>query len=86
MCSNCASLKDIKLEGILENVNESRIEAMEEMFYNCKYLNNFTLENINILELTNMERILYDSFTIYYSSSKFISYVNFLNIYFSKSI
>ena len=54
MCSNCASLKDIKLEGILENANESRIETMEEMFYNCKYLNNL-LENINFLELTNME-------------------------------
>ena len=42
MFYNCYSSENFKLEGILENINHSRIETMENMFYGCN-LGNFSL-------------------------------------------
>ena len=56
----CQSLTNFKLEGIIENVNNSRIETMENMF-SYTNLRNFSMENINFLELTNIENFIFSS-------------------------
>ena len=57
MFDYCSILRYIKLDGILENINISKIETMENMFNNCSGIINFTLENITFLELTNMKNL-----------------------------
>ena len=57
MFDNCKSLSDIKLDGVLENINTSNVVTMENMFYNCRKIKNFSLENITFLELTNMKNL-----------------------------
>ena len=77
MFEECQYLKYVKLEGILENINTSKIKSMEGMFYGCSSLDNFTLQNVNFIELQNM-----NNFTACTSPL----YLTFKNLSFNKSL
>ena len=70
----------LNLDGILENINVSKIITMEEMFRATNFQNpkNFVLESINFLELESMERMFYNCLTI--------NNFNFINLNFTKSV
>ena len=76
--SNIYNYHYIKLDGILVNINVSKLITMEEMFANCNNLDNFTLENIMFLELISMEGMFY--------SCNNLNFINFNDLHFVKDV
>ena len=74
----CANLIDYKLDGILTNINVSKLVSIEEMFSYSVKINTFNFKNITFTELTNMER------TFSYCTK--IGNIIFKNLEFKKSV
>ena len=55
--SGCNNLKSLKLDGILKNVNSSKIKSLEGILKGSYCINNFHMENIFFEELTSMENL-----------------------------
>ena len=58
MFYNCYKLKTFKLDGILENIDSSKIEYLDNMFFSCEELRNISLVNITFLELISVKKFI----------------------------
>ena len=70
------TFKFLKLDGVIQNIKISKLVTMKEMFSHCDsdFLSNFTLENIEFLELIHMER-MFENFSLFINFT--FQYLNF---------